>query len=89
MTVMEGVRDRMIRSHMGTSLVVQWLRLCTSNEGGRVPSLIWELDAATKSSHAATKNNPACHNEDGRSHVQPNKKIKRRGQGYGPTFLAL
>ena len=27
----------------GTSLVVQWLRLCTSNAGGVVPSLLREL----------------------------------------------
>ena len=33
----------------GTSLVFQWLRLCTPNAGGRVGSLVRELD-------------PTCHN---------------------------
>ena len=34
MTVMEDVGDRITRSHVGTSLVVQWLRLRTPSEGG-------------------------------------------------------
>ena len=28
---------------VGTSLVVQWLRLCTFNAGAQVPSLVGEL----------------------------------------------
>ena len=40
----------------GTSLVVQWLRLCAPNAGGLDQSLVRELD-------------PAGHNEDRRSHM--------------------
>ena len=29
---------------LGTSLVAQWLRLCAPNAGGRVQSLVRELD---------------------------------------------
>ena len=35
--------------------MVQWLRLQAPNTGGSVPSLVWELDAATESLHASTK----------------------------------
>ena len=31
-------------SYWGTSLLVQWLRLQVANAGGRVQSLVWELD---------------------------------------------
>ena len=37
-----------LRSSLGTSLVVQWLRLCPPNAGGRVCSLVGEPD-------------PSCH----------------------------
>ena len=30
--------------NFGTSLVVQWLALCTPNAGAQVPSLVRELD---------------------------------------------
>ena len=38
---------------LAVSLVVQWLRLCASNSGAWVPTLVRELDphAATKSFH--------------------------------------
>ena len=46
-----------LRSSLGTSLVVQWLRLCPPNAGGRVCSLVGEQipHATVKSSHAITK----------------------------------
>ena len=49
----------------GTSLVVQWVRLCTPNAGG--PGSIpgqgtrSHMHATTKSSHVTTKE-PACRN---------------------------
>ena len=38
--------------HQGTCLAVQWLRLCTSNEGGRVQSLVRNLKSTC---HGAKK----------------------------------
>ena len=67
-------------------MVVQWLRFCTPKAGAWVRSLVRELDphAATKSSHAATKDT-ACRDED---LVQPNKYIleiikSHQGGNYG------
>ena len=42
-----------LRHMLAISLVVQWLRLCASNAGAWVPTLVRELDphAATKSFH--------------------------------------
>ena len=58
----------------GTSLVVQWVRLCTPNAGGwgSIPGQGTgsHMHAATKSPHAATVSpdattkDPACRNED-------------------------
>ena len=45
-----------------TSLVVQWLRLCATDAGVWVPSLVRELD-------------PTCRNQD---LAQPNKYFKNR-----------
>ena len=49
----------------GTSLVVQWLRLCAPNAGARglIPGqgTRSHIHAATKSSHATTKE-PMCRN---------------------------
>ena len=49
----------------GTSLVAQWIRLCTPNAGvpGSIPGQGTKshVHAATKSSHATTKE-PTCHN---------------------------
>ena len=44
----EELRARLRSSGVGgTSLVVQWLRLCASNAGVRVPSLVGELRSHT------------------------------------------
>ena len=49
----------------GTSLVVQWIRLCALNAGapGSIPGQGTgsHIHAATKSLHATTKE-PTCHN---------------------------
>ena len=54
---------------LGTSLVVQWLRLCTPNAGG--PGFDpWsgnEIPHATSKSSSATTKGLACHNKDRRS----------------------
>ena len=59
-------RENIIKiSQVGTSLVVQWVRLCDPNAGGlgAIPGrgTRSRMHAATKSSHATTKD-PACHN---------------------------
>ena len=65
---------RFRKSHSGTSLVVQWVRLHASSAGG--PGSISgrgtrsHMHAATKSLHAATKD-PACHNEDSVLQLRP------------------
>ena len=67
--------DKAWKDLAGTSLVAQWLRPCVPNAGG--PGSIpgqgtrSHMHAATKSSHATTKE-PACRNWDP---VQPNKQI--------------
>ena len=33
---------RKIKTHRGTSLVVQWLRVCLPMQGTRVRALVWE-----------------------------------------------
>ena len=43
-------------SILGTSLVVQWLRICLPMQGTRLRSLVWEDPTC----HGATK--PVCHN---------------------------
>ena len=43
-------------SSWGTSLAVQWLRLCFPMQGGRVPSLIWELRSHKPQGVAKIKN---------------------------------
>ena len=51
--------------NFGTCLVAQWLRLCTPNAGGQgsIPGqgTRSHMHAATKSSHATTKE-PTCRN---------------------------
>ena len=51
--------------YVGTSLVAQWIRLCTPNAGGLglIPGQATRshMHAATKSSHATTKK-AACRN---------------------------
>ena len=42
--------------HLGTSLVVQWLRICLPMQGTRVRALVWEDPTC----HGATK--PVRHN---------------------------
>ena len=57
----------------GTSLGVQWLRLRAPHAGdqGSIPGQgTMILHAASKSSHASTED-PACLNEDGRTHMLP------------------
>ena len=64
---MQGGRDyrKFKNQNLGTSLVVQWVRLCTPNAGG--PGSISgqgtrsHMHTTTKSLHAATKD-PACCN---------------------------
>ena len=57
----------------GTSLVVQWLRLCAPNAGGL--GLI--LGQGTRSYMQQLKDS-AYHREDGRSQVQPHKYLKKK-----------
>ena len=66
---------------MGTSLVVQWLRLHTPNAGGPgfEPWLEnWIPLAATKNSHTTIKD-PAGHSEDQRQ-CKPQKEKKKKQQ---------
>ena len=73
MTWLPGI---FVRTTHGTSLVVQWLRLHTSNTGGPSSS----ADQGTRAQvpqlkilHAETKaENPTCHNQDP---AQPTKCI--------------
>ena len=39
-----GLVDSVEDFGRGTSLVIQWLRLCAPSAGGQVPSLVRELD---------------------------------------------
>ena len=55
----------MIKAHSGTSLVVQWLRLCTPNAGG-----LSSIPGQGSRSHLLQLKDPACCNWD---LAQPNK----------------
>ena len=46
--------------HLGTSLVVQWLRLCTPNAGSILGQGTRSQHAAAMSSHATTKDPEWC-----------------------------
>ena len=48
---------------LGTSLVVQWLRICLPMQGTLVRALVWEdPHAAEQLSPCATTTEAACHN---------------------------
>ena len=64
------IKKKILKISLGTSLVVQWLRLHAPNAGGlgSIPGQGTRSHAATKSSHATTKDpayrnkDPLCHN---------------------------
>ena len=52
-------KENLKYANFGTSLVVQWLRICLPMQGMLVQSLVWELRSHMPRA-GATK--PACHN---------------------------
>ena len=52
----------LIRDNLGTTLVIQWLRICLPMQGTRVWSLVWELRSHLPRGNQATTTKSKYHN---------------------------
>ena len=50
----------LIRDNLGTTLLIQWLRICLPMQGTQVWSLVWELRSHMPRGNQATTTEPKC-----------------------------